>query len=164
MKQIYKILMLLSMLALSGCSVNHDAVRQSPAAGFSYRHTDFDYKVAWNTTQAENEVVIDGILKNVRYTNIEQLDLTIFLRGPDGKLRARVTTIPFPQQSKIDEVASFSAQMHNITIKQGDTLQFLIHYLGTEGAGGGIDWISTFSADALTGASHHHDRVKAGDW
>jgi hypothetical protein len=121
--------------------------------------------VAWKTTDVNNVVVIDGILKNVRYPYINSLDLTVFLVGTNGKVRARATTIPFPQQSQVDEVVAFNAKLHNVTLNPGDTFKFVIHYKGTEGGqDGGVDWHSTFAVDAMTGAVWHKDNLKSDEW
>jgi hypothetical protein len=164
MMRMMRNLTLVSLFILSASSVLHAAAQQNPAAGFPYRHSDFDYKIAWKTTQTNDVVVIDGILKNVRYPNIELVELTVFLQGPDGKVRARATALPFPQQSKMDEVATFSVKVNKVVLNPGDTLKFLIHYSGTEGGGGGFDWHSSFAADALTGASRHKGNIKPDEW
>ena len=164
MRRMIQTLALVSLLILSACSALYAATQQYPAAGYPYRHSDFDYKIAWKTTQANNEVIIKGVLKNVRYSHIELVELTIFLQGPDGKIRARATAIPFPQQSQMNEVVSFSAKVHNVALNPGDTLQFSIHYSGSDGGGSGVDGYRTFAADALTGATRHKDNVKPEEW
>jgi len=165
MRKMIKTLALISLLLLSACSAQYAAIQQNPADGFPNRHRDFDYKVAWKTTVANNEVVIDGILKNVRYPYIESLDLTVFLLGTDGKVRARATTIPSPQQSRVDEVIPFNAELRNVTLNPGDTFKFVIHYMGGEGGPeDGVDWRSTFAVDAMTGAVRHKDNIKPEEW
>lgn len=165
MREMIKVLMMISLLLLSGCSAQYAAIQQDPAAGFPYRHSDFDYKVAWKTTEENNVVAIDGILKNVRYPYIESLDLTVFLEGTDRKVRARATTIPFPQQSQVDEVVFFNAKLNNVTLKPGDTFKFVIHYVGGEGGqDGSSDWRSNFAVDAMTGAVRHRDNIKSEEW
>jgi hypothetical protein len=160
-----KTLALASLFILSACSTQHVATLQNPAAGFPFRHSDFDYKVAWKTTEANNAVVIDGILKNVRYPYIEGLDVTVFLQGTDGKVRARASTIPVPQQSQVGEVIPFSAEFRNATLNQGDTFKFVIHYQADLGGPeDGTDWRSTFAADAATGAELHKDSLKPEEW
>ena len=165
MREIIKTLALVSLLLLSACSAGYTVAQQNPAAGFPYRHSDFDYKVAWKTTEANNAVVIDGILKNVRYPYIISLDLTVFLVGPDGKVRARATTVPVPQYSRVDEVIHFNAELQNISINKGDTFKFAIHYTGDEGGRyDRVDWLSTFAVDAITGTILNKDNLKSGEW
>lgn len=122
MMRMIKTLALVSLFVLSACSARYAATQQYSVANFSYRHSDFDYKIAWKTTQTNDVVVIDGILKNVRYPHIEQVELTIFLQGPDGKVRARATALPFPQQSHMDEVVSFSVKVNKVVLNPGTRL------------------------------------------
>jgi hypothetical protein len=139
--------------------------QQNPAEGFPYRHSDFDYRVAWKTTAADNMVIIDGIMKNVRYPTINSIDLTVFLIGTDGKVRARITTLPFPQQTQGDTVVTFNAKLKDATLKPGDTFKFAIHYVAGEGGlDSGVEWNSTFTVDALTGAVLHKDNLKPEEW
>lgn len=165
MRRIIKTMVLVSLFVLSACSAQSVVTQQYPAASFAYRHSDFDYKVAWKTTRANNAVVIEGILKNVRYPYIDSLDLTVFLLGTDGKVRARATAIPVPQHSQAYEVIPFNLELQNVTLNTGDTFQFVIHYTSTEGgADDGTDWRSTFAADAMTGASKHKENLKPKEW
>jgi hypothetical protein len=165
MRAIIKTLVLLGLLILSACSAQNVATQRNPAADFSFRHSDFDYKVAWKTTEANNAVVIDGILKNIRYPYVDSLDITIFLLGTDGKIRARASTIPTPQKSQSGDVIPFSVELRKVALNQGDVFKFVIHYqadLG--GAEDGIDWHSTFAVDAMTGAVLHRDSLKSEEW
>jgi hypothetical protein len=163
MKQMILTLALVSLFILPACSANYAVTQQNPASGYPFRHSDFDYKIAWKTTQVNNAVVVDGILKNVRYQSIESLELTVLLLGAGGKVRARATAIPIPQESRINDVISFSAQLHDVAINPGDTLRFEIQYEG-EDDGEGIDWLSTFSADAMTGEPRHKANLKPEEW
>ena len=165
MRDMIKVLSLISLLLLSACSAQYGAIQQNPSDGFPYRHSDFDYKVAWKTTESNNEVFIYGILKNIRYPYIDGIELTVFLLGTDGTVRARATTIPFPQQSKANEVVSFNATLQNVTLKKGDTFNFVIHYKGSEGGmDGGVNWNSTFAVDAMTGAGQQKDNLESEKW
>ncbi|MDR3580487.1 MAG: hypothetical protein P4L44_11040 [Oryzomonas sp.] len=165
MGAIIKTLLLVALFILSACSAQYVATQENPAAGFPFRHSDFDYKVAWKTTEANNAVVIDGILKNVRYPYIESLDITVFLLGSDGKIRTRASTIPTPQRSQTGEVIPFSVELRNATLNQGDVFKFVIHYLADLGGPeSGIDWHSTFAVDAMTGAVLHRDSLKPEEW
>jgi hypothetical protein len=165
MREMIKTLALVLLLVLSACSAQYAVTQQNPAAGFPYRHSDFDYKAAWKTTEANNVVVIDGILKNVRYPYIDSLDLTVFLLGTDGKVRARATTIPVPQHSRMDEVIPFNVELRDVVLNPGDTFKFEIHYIGdVGGANGRVDWRSTFAVDAMTGSVRHKDNLTSEEW
>jgi len=165
MREIRNILALVSLFLLAACSPRYAVTQRNPAADFPYRHSDFDYRVAWKTTDVNNAVVIDGILKNVRYPSISSLDVTVFLVGTDGKVRSRATTLPFPQKSQMNEVIPFNEELRKVTLNQGDTFKFVIHY--TADVGGpddAINWNSTFAVDAMTGAKRHKDNLRPEEW
>lgn len=152
MLRVTNFLALLLLLPLVACTAPH-AAKQDIAA-YPFRHSDFDYRVAWKTFQSDKGFVIDGIMKNVRYAYIDSLDLTISVIGKNNKVRARGTSIPVPQHSRIDEVIPFAVKLPNVSAEQGDILQFLIHYKGSEGGRNeGIDWRSSFAVDALSGVT-----------
>jgi hypothetical protein len=165
MRPLIKTVMLAALFILSACSAQQIATQKYTSAVFPFRHSDFDYKIAWKTTEANNVVVIDGIVKNVRYSYIDSINLTVFLLGPDGKIRTRATTVPAPQQTMKDDVVPFTVELHNVSLKPGDTLKFTIHYGGGDGGmDGGVDSLSTFGVDAMTGAVLHKDNLKPEEW
>ena len=165
MREMIKILALILLLLLSACSAQYAAIQQNPSAGFPFRHSDFDYKAAWKTSEANNVVAIDGILKNVRYPYIDGLDLTVFLQGTDGNVRARATTLPYPQQSQEGDVVYFNAKLNNVTLNQGDTFYFVISYMAAQGGMDGVlNWNSTFAVDAMTGTELNKDNQKSEGW
>ncbi len=145
------IAMLATVVVMSGCGLQ-PYVRQINLADYPYRYAGFDYKYAWNVVQTEQGVVIDGIMKNVRYPFIGSVDLTVFVQGKGEKVIARETTFPMPQQTREGDVCHFSLLLKGIKPVPGDRFQFLVHYRGSEGSDEDIDWISRFTADALTGA------------
>jgi hypothetical protein len=164
MIRLIKTLILVSLFIFLGSCSRNVVAKHYPASGFPYRHSDFDYKVAWRTTQADSVVIIEGILKNVRYAYIDDLVLTVYLLGPDGKTRKHATSIPIPQHSRMDEVIPFYAKIKNAALNQGDTLVFTLQYQGSEGGMDGVNWHSTFAVDAMTGALRHKETVKPEEW
>jgi len=164
MRWISKTLMLAFLLIVTACTAHDIETHRYPAEGFPFRHSDFDFKVAWKVTKLNNVVKIDGILKNTRYAFIDNLDVTIYLMGLDGKIRARTASIPTQQQSHRNDVIPFSASLKNISLHQEDTLLFLIHYLGDDGGHDTVDWHSSFAVDAITGATRHKENVKPEEW
>jgi len=159
-----KILVFVTLFVLSACSVQHVATHNYPVSNFKYRHLDFDYKAAWNTTQTDHQVIFDGILKNIRYAFIDDLDLTIFLLAPDGNVRARTTSIPVLRQSRKNDVIPFHAELKNVVLNRGETLMFVIHYQGSDSGRDGIDWHSAFAVDAMTGESRRQKNVEPEEW
>ncbi|MDA8430821.1 MAG: hypothetical protein M0T70_16325 [Geobacteraceae bacterium] len=148
------IAMLAAVVVMSGCGLQ-PYVRQIDRSDYPYRFAGFDYRYAWNVARTEQGIVIDGIMKNVRYPYVGSVELTVFVQGKDEKIIARETTFPMPQQTREGDVCHFSLLLKGIKPVPGDRFQFLVHYRGSEGRDEDIDWISSFTADALTGAIIH---------
>ena len=141
-----------AFLIMSGCGVQQYA-KHTSVAGYPYRHADFDYKYAWKTATTDHGVVIDGVMKNVRYAFIDSVVMTVEVRGKEGNFIARAIDFPMPQKTREGEVSNFRLQLGDVKPAAGDTFRFLVHYKGNEGGKhGNVDWLSIFTADALTGA------------
>lgn len=146
------LVILASVMIVAGCGLQQ-TVRYTNIAGYPNRYSDFDYKYAWKSTTTDHGVVIDGVMKNVRYPSISSLQLTVFVLGKDERIVTKETTFPMPQQTRENDVTHFSLLLRDIKPVPGDIFQFHVHYTGTEGGNNdGIDWISNFKTDAVTGA------------
>ncbi|BCS54216.1 hypothetical protein [Geobacter sp. SVR] len=151
--RIITILLMLAMFALQACSTQY--VVQRDLGAYPFNHRDFDYHVAWKTSQPGDGVVIDGLLRNVRYASIDEIEVTVDLVAPDGKDRSHATVFPVPQYSRQDDVVPFGLKLPNVAaMSQGDTLRFMLHYRGSDGGGddNGIEWRSVFTVNAMSGA------------
>ncbi|SNB45211.1 hypothetical protein [Geobacter sp. DSM 9736] len=147
----HAITLLAMSLLLTGCGARYAQVDN--AAAFPYRYANFDYHLAWRTTQLPEGLAIEGTLKNVRYAVIESLQLTVSLLGRDGALRAKETEIPIPQHSRQDEIVPFSIILKKGAPEKGDILEFAIQYRASEGGKeNGLLWLTTVEVDAATGA------------
>lgn len=152
MSTLLKMLAILSvLLVMAGCEV-HRYSYETDVSGYPYRHADFDYRYAWKTTVTDQGVVIDGIMKNVRYSYIDSLFLTIEVLAKDGKVVAKESDFPRPQQTREGDVSRFGLLLRDVRPAAGDSFRFTVHYTGNEGNDQKINWISIFTADALTGA------------
>jgi hypothetical protein len=140
---------LASCLIMAACGLQRSA-QYTNVAGYPYRHADFDYKYAWKTATTDQGVVIDGVMKNVRYPSIDSVQMTIVVLGKDGKIIARASTFPMLQQTRENDVCHFNLLLRDIKPAPDDVFHFLVHYRGNEG--GSVEWHSSFRVDALTGA------------
>lgn len=129
------------------------AAGNGPAAGLPFRHSDFDFKVAWNTSTLDQGVAIEGLLTNVRYPSVEGVDLSVWLVGKDNRVIACSTAFPIPQRIGEYDYSPFRLVLKNGLLSKGDVLQFLIRYRVNEGGQGGDSWLSSFAVDAATGAA-----------
>ncbi len=144
--------LLATVLTLTVCGSAY-ATGTGPAAEFPFRHSGFDFKVAWKTSSSDQGVAIDGLLKNVRYPSVEGVDLYVKLVDKENRILAREATFPIPQRIGEYDYSPFRLMLAKGSISNGAVLQFLIRYHINEGGQGGDNWLSSFAVDASTGAA-----------
>jgi hypothetical protein len=141
-----------ALLVMAGCGVSYQQAKPVNLAEYPYRHAAFDYKYAWSTLNTDQGVVIEGVMKNVRYAFIESIEIKVEMQGKDGKTIARASDFPMPQQTREGDVSHFGLLLKDTRPAAGDIFQFTVHYRGNEGDTSRVNWISMFRVDALTGA------------
>lgn len=122
-----------------------------PAAAYPYQYSGFDYKVAWKASRLPAGIWISGAMKNSRNLYVTAVELTLFLKGADGRYRSRITVLPTPQFAVTNEPVEFSLMLKNEQLKPGDVFEFVIHYKAEGGSGRAVEWRTTFAADANSG-------------
>jgi hypothetical protein len=153
----------LALLLAIAASPVQAAVGQGPFAGYPNRYSGFDYKLGWQVSQDSQGVAIEGVLKNLRYGYVDSLTLSVRLVDREGRVVARNTTFTIPQRMSSADYRTFSLKLDKVSPTKGETLQFMIWSSGSEGGDGGFTWLSSFMADATTGAvlgareSRNHD-------
>lgn len=121
------------------------------ATAYPYRYSGFDYKVAWKASSLPAGIWISGTMKNTRNLSVTAVELTLFLKGSDGRYRSRITVLPTPQFTVTNEPSEFSLLLKNEQMKPGDVFEFVIHYKAEGGSGRAVEWRTTFAADANSG-------------
>jgi hypothetical protein len=145
-------ILLVLLLTVTGAGSPYGADGGPPAA-YPYRHSAFDFSTVWKTTPAGQGIAIEGLLKNVRYAFVDDLEMTVALRNKDNKLLAKETTFLTPQPLRNGEARPFSLNLRNVAISPGDVLQFSIKCRVDEGRDESFIWLSSFEVDAATGAA-----------
>lgn len=128
------------------------AAETGSAAVYPYRYSSFDIKVEWNTVQSGNTLVVNGLIKNVRYTQIEDIDVTISLLDKEKKEVSSGGALPIPIVLKSYDSEPFSAPLKGAGIQPGSALQFVIRYRVNEGGTDNYTWMTSFTVDAASGA------------
>src|ERR1700694_5319392 len=100
------ILMSVLMLGLVACGSLQSA-QQSPVAEYPFRHSAYDLKVAWKTSVIDRNLVINGLLKNVRYRRIADVELTVSVIDKDNKTLASNRTLLLPVPVDMDNYVPF---------------------------------------------------------
>jgi len=141
-------------LLLAGCSTYHSTGRQQLEA-LPQHYSQFDLKLAWDTKVVGNQTLIEGMVQNVRYASMHDLEIWVTVLDPAGKVVARAMTFVIPMQLRIDETAEFGVKLP-VAVTPGMKLRFTYKYTGNEGGSGtgtpfgGGSWMQSF--DAVTPA------------
>lgn len=165
MSYLAKLLAILAaLLVLAGCG-GVGYTKHADIAAYPFRYTDFDYKYAWKTAATEHGLLIDGVMKNVRYPYIDTLFVKLSVLNKDGNVVATASTFPVPQQVREGEECFFTLLLKDSKPVSGDVLQFQVHYTGNEGGHrSNIDWHGSFKVDALTGVTIRPPSNKVDNW
>lgn len=151
MLHLHKFAWLLAFLmALTACAAMPVA-QQKPFAAFPFHHNAFDFKVGWKIFPTEQGLLVDGIMKNVRYSQVDDLEVTVSVLNKGNKVLAEATAFPIPRPINLDEYRSFDLLLKKVILTQGDVLHFLIQYRAVDDERSSFKWISSFSVEALTG-------------
>jgi hypothetical protein len=126
-------------------------VSQRPLDEYPYRHEAFDLKVAWKTAPTPLGTRVEGMLQNVRYLQIRDVEVTVLLLDPTKRELAKSRSFTAPNYIYQDERASFDLSLPNVAPRKGDLLQFIINYYAVEDNENSLVWVTSFTVDALTG-------------
>lgn len=152
LKTLGRLAILLSLLfSLTACATS-GALKSNPAAAFSFAHRDFDLRYAWNASQTDQGVRIDGLVKNVRYSRIDAMDIKISLLDKSRKVVAEGVAFPIPQPIENADYRNFGVLLRNAKLSDGDLLQFMASYNGADGPTS-FPWTSSFVVNAATGVA-----------
>ena len=150
-------------LGLVACG-SLQSVRQNPVEGYPFRHNAFDLKVAWQTSRVDKNLLIGGLLKNVRFVQMEDVELGVSVLDKAGKTLGSDKVLLLPSPILKDEYTPFSLKFENLLLSQGDILRFQIRYRANDGDRDSFDWLSNFKADAVTGATISDEVAQPGRW
>jgi hypothetical protein len=146
-----RLILIVLIAGLAACA-SFKAPQNYPVVQLPYLHSSFNLDVAWNTMQTGNDTVIEGLIKNVRHPELQDIDLSVMVFDPSGRLLSK-GFLPVPNNLKINESVPFSIKLKGDTIAQANILEFIIHYRASDDGRNGIDWLSSFKVDAATGVA-----------
>ncbi|HJV64565.1 MAG TPA: hypothetical protein VJ550_02405 [Geomonas sp.] len=139
-----RILSVLCMaIVLGGCATYRETTPRLDE--YSQHYSQFDLQLAWNTRVADGVTIIDGIVKNVRYQAVYDLEIWVSVLAPRQKVTARAVSYVIPSQLNLEDTARFSLELPQ-AVQPGSRLQFTYRYRATEGGGdnGGTNWMQSF--------------------
>jgi len=138
-----------ALLLLGGCATYREAA--SPLDAKSQRYAQFDLQLGWDVKVFDGSTVISGVVKNVRYRYMLDLEIWAEALDPSGKVTARAVSFVIPRQLEEDQSAEFNLKLP-VAVAPGSRLRFTYKYQGNDGAGGdgggggGINWWQSFDA------------------
>lgn len=124
---------LVAMTALlAGCAGMQSTGRQP--ASYAQRYAHFDAQLAWNVRDSGSATAIDGAFKNVRYVQMNDIDIWVRVLDDRGKTTARAVGFPIPQRLGLDETGFFTVKLP-VRVEPGTTLSFTYKYEANDGGG-----------------------------
>ena len=133
------------LVLLSGCATyRNDNLERMQALPLHY--SQFDVKLAWEVKSFGSSTDIDGVVQNIRYYEMD--DLEIWVSSLDAKGEEMHRAADFVYSLKENEVAPFTLKIPPVA--SGTKLRFMYRYIGLEGggeAGGDVSWRQSFESE-----------------
>ena len=130
-----RLLILAITAALAGaCSTYHDTGYQHPET-MTQQYSQFDVVMGWDVQVAGGNTLIKGVVKNVRYLYMNDLEIWVVALNPAGKVMARSVDFVIPQPLQMDETAAFELKLP-VAVTPGSKLRFTYKYRGSDGGDG----------------------------
>lgn len=128
------------LILLGGCVANRD-VNRKQMSDLKQSYSQFDLKIAWDVTISSSETRIDGLVENIRTTQMEEMELWVNLRDNNDKSVFRKAYY-FPSVLKKNEVVPFSFMLP-VRASSGSKLVFTYRYVPLDG-GDTERWMQSF--------------------
>jgi len=132
------------LVLLGGCATYRND-SQERMQTLPQHYAQFDAKLAWEVKPLDGATVINGVVKNVRYYEMTDLEIWVYVLDANGKEVQR--TVDFVYKLKENEAAPFALKIKPAA--SGTKLRFMYSYIGHDGGGESgdtIPWRQTFDA------------------
>jgi hypothetical protein len=136
-------LIIMIMLMAGGCATyRNDSLEKMKTLPQHYEQ--FDVKMAWKVTSSQGSTVIDGVVKNIRYFEMSQLEVRVL--SLDNKGNEVHRAVDFVNTLRENEAGAFSIKFP--LLASGSRLRFLYSYIGSDGGGefSAVAWMQSFEA------------------
>lgn len=143
---------LISLLLLSGsllgACASYPDYRAQRLEALPQHYKQFDARLGWEVLPADGGTVVRGVVKNVRYFQMRNLEIWVAKLDAKGKVAARGMTFILPTDLRLDESADFTVEIP-AAVAAGDRLRFTYKYYGSDGGNGvfgdgGTNWMQSF--------------------
>jgi hypothetical protein len=95
---------------------------------FPHHQSAFDLQVGWKSVVSGTDLYIEGVLRNVRFFQVYDLDVTVYLYDRNGSLKARGGDLPVPVPVSQGDAAEFRVALGPVAISPGDQLEIKVIY------------------------------------
>ena len=142
LKTVFTIILALLVAGCTTVPYRNDSLEKLQTLPQHYEQ--FDAKLAWDVTTTGGSSVINGVIKNIRYFEMNDLEIQVALVESAGREVQRDTY--FIAGLKENEAAPFALKLP--AAASGSTLRFRYRYMGYEGggdSGGDVWWRQSFN-------------------
>jgi hypothetical protein len=150
-------LILLGLIAsLPACMIVNDFKEnlhayERPEGPLPYRHSSSELMVTWNTVRRGNDTVVEGFITNVHRLQVQNISLDVQVTDSNGRALSTGSDL-LPQNTLyMNDSLTFSVQLKDVRMTEGNVLKFYINYRTRTGAWGGGSGDCNFKVDAATG-------------
>ncbi|MEI6306520.1 MAG: hypothetical protein WCP33_06840 [Deltaproteobacteria bacterium] len=95
------------------------------------KYSQYDFKLAWDQKVTDNEIIIDGLIWNVRWFYAEGVEVWVSLIDPTGQMQSREVDLIIPHILGVQEKAHFSIKI-KAKPQPGSKLLFTYRYYGVD--------------------------------
>ena len=137
------------IVSLAGCATYPDLNRQR-LENLPHHYSQFDALLSWEERPVGDQLLVDGVYKNIRWDYEDNIEIWVAVLSPAGKILARSVSFVIPQELRLDEMAPFSLKLP-VRAAPGLKLRFTYKYRASEGSSqegaGRIDWMQSFDTE-----------------
>ncbi|GFO64788.1 hypothetical protein M1B72_05235 [Geomonas paludis] len=145
MRLLHPIFLILFLLV--GACTTYPDLQQQRMAALPQHYKQFDVLMGYEVLPAGGHTVVQGVVKNVRYFRMRNLEIWAAQLDDRGKVRAQGMTFIMPSELGLDESTDFSIKIP-APLAAGDRLRITYKYFGTDGGshglGDGTNWMQNF--------------------
>jgi hypothetical protein len=141
------LLLMGALLLLGGFTSLPDRLKEQLKTSPQH-YAQFDVKMGWDVTAENGKTTINGIIQNIRYATMEDIEVWVSSVDAQGKVVSRSVSYVIPRTLERDGLTPFSVTLPTMAAP-GTKLVFTYKYNGYDGGGpddGGVNWMQSFES------------------
>jgi len=138
------LLIVMTLLIAGGCATYRNNSLEIMKT-LPQHYEQFDMQMGWKITSGPDSTVISGVVKNIRYFEMDQLE--IWIASLDAKGKEVHRGVDYVETLRNGDADSFSIKLP--ALASGSRLRFTYNYLGLDGGDpkGAIGWTQSFETE-----------------